>query len=105
MNIYQSNTYWKYSNCLLFDDDSRVQEKQRVWEQIQLAIDSISAEMTGARNDTCSSNTGVRGFPVKFVKFLWTAFQGIFKMDVDLLKFTKELYNLYQFNVALLRNF
>ena len=105
MNIYQSNTYWKYSNCLLFDDDSRVQEKQRVWEQIQLAIDSINAEMIGARNDTRSSNTGVRGFPVKFVKFLWTAFQGIFKMDVDLLTFTKELYNLYQFNVALLRNF
>ena len=105
MNIYQSNTYWKYSNCLLFDDDSRVQEKQRVWEQIQLAIDSINAEMIGARNDICSSNTGVRGFPVKFVKFLWTAFQGIFKMDVDLLTFTKELYNLYQFNVALLRNF
>ena len=95
MSIYQSIIYWKYLNRLLFDDDSRVQEKQRIREQIQLPIGSINAEMTGAWNDTCSSNTGVRGFPMKFVKFLWTAFQGVFKVDVDLLTFTKELYNLY----------
>ena len=67
MNIYQSNTYGKDLSQQNFDDEPRIQEKQRVRDHYSEG--PSTQDINKIINSLTSNNaTGPDGIPVKFIK-------------------------------------